>query len=168
MLEILTAGAATIAILTGGFKSAHWMIARRRNRKALKQQAAAAPAPPAYPVRLTCRNETEFHPSAGYREGFNFEVFNHSDRRVQVRHFGLEIKLHHQDDWYDYITPRRPPPQYEFPVWLEPNEALDGFVDTESIADDYYEEGTHEYFVNWKPYVDVAGFGKHYVEIDRA
>jgi hypothetical protein len=168
MVELLGAVAAGIAIVTGGIKGGGWLLAKRRERKALAAKAGASgwPTDPPYPVRLKCREQTEFHPQSGYHEGLVFEVFNESDKAVTVKGFGLDITLHSQDEWHDYEQARHYPP-YEFPLRREPHDGLDGFIDTEALVDEIHTRGDSDYVVEWRPYVDVAGYGKHTVDLEK-
>src|SRR4051794_37968547 len=94
MAEVLGAIAAAMAIVGGFATGARWLLKKGRERKALKAENARAGLPPPeqpYPARLTCREETDFHPGSGYHEGLVFEVFNESDQPVTVKGFGLDI-----------------------------------------------------------------------------
>ena len=63
---------------------------------------------PPFPVRLTCRGDTDFHPEGGYYEVLVFEVFNNSvpPQTVTVKGFGLEFELHAYDTWYQHEQAR--------------------------------------------------------------
>ena len=112
-----------------------------------------------FPLRLTCRDETEFDPGSGYREGLQFEVFNHSDKTVRVRGFGLRLSMAGPGaDWVEYQQARQHPP-IDFPVPLDPNDALEGYIDHESLGEDLHQRGLVEYVGESAPYVDVIGFG---------
>ncbi|MDQ3767605.1 MAG: hypothetical protein M3346_09695 [Actinomycetota bacterium] len=161
VVPIIAGIVATVAAL---LKGGGWLRKKLRERKARKGQRALAANPP-YPVRLTCREETEFHPGSGYHEGLVFEVFNHSDKPVTVKGFGLDITMQGQAEWHEHELARHHPP-YNFPARLAPNDALDGYIDTDVLADEIYERGDHDYVVSWSPYVEVAGFGEKTVEAE--
>jgi hypothetical protein len=165
ILGAIAAGLVVAAIAAGARFATNKVQARRVLRRNQSQGDLPAPEPP-FPVRLTCREETEFHPSSGYSEGLVFEVFNTSDQPVTVRGFGLDVTMHDHAEWHEYEQARHFPP-YSFPVRLEPHDALDGVIDTEAFGDELYERGVKEQFVEWRPYVDVAGYGIGNVEIDR-
>jgi hypothetical protein len=92
-----------------------------------------------------------------------FEVFNLSDKTVTVRGFGLDCTYAASDEWHEYELARQHPAR-NFPVRLEPHNALDGFIETDFVADEIHERGNYKYFVEWKPHVDVAGYGVRHVE----
>lgn len=164
MVEILSAVAATVAIVTGGTKLASWIKARREARRELERRAASADAQPAFPVRMKCVERDDFHPQNGYHSIMQLEVFNHSDRPVSIKGFGLEVRLRQQASWTEDVRVRKAPPSFEWPVRLEPHDAIEGFIDTEGVAEDYATEGTREFVEETKPFVEVAGFGRLYVE----
>jgi hypothetical protein len=121
-----------------------------------------------FPVRLTCRDETEFDPGSGYREGLQFEVFNHSDKAVRVKGFGLRLSMSGPGaDWVEYEQAHQHP-RIDFPAPLEPNDGLEGYIDHESLGDELHQRGLFEYVGESTPYVDVIGFGVHTTEITTA
>jgi hypothetical protein len=94
-----------------------------------------------FPVRLTCRSETDFHPSSGYHEGLSFEVFNHSDKAVRIKGFGLKLRLSGRNgEWFETEQTRSHPP-LDLPSRLLPNDGLEGYLDSESLGDRLHEEG---------------------------
>ena len=142
------------------------MVAQqRREHKVRKQQQTLAANLP-YPVRFTVREETDFHPSSVYHEGLVFDVFNHSDKPVTVRGFGVDITYATQDEWHEYEQARHHPP-YDFPIRLAPHDGLDGSIETDALADEIAERGLDDCFVSWSPYVEVAVFGKKTVEVEK-
>lgn len=161
MAEVLGAVAATIAIVTGAVKGGSWVRRKLRERK----ERTSAQSEPEYPVRLTCSDADDYHPSAGFQEGYYIEVFNHSEKPVTVKGFGLDITMQGQAEWHEHELARHHPP-YNFPARLAPNDALDGYIDTDVLADEIYERGDHDYVVSWSPYVEVAGFGEKTVEAE--
>lgn len=158
-----------VAIATGVVKGGGWLLKKGREKKARKQQQALAAqgsegAEDRYPVRFTCREETEFHPGHGYRDGYVFEVFNHSEKPVTVNGFGLDLEMYLHDEWHEYEQAVTYPP-VQFPRRLAPNDALEGSIDTEGLLDELHPR--KEEFRSWKPYVAVAGFGKKYVKPEK-
>lgn len=79
--------------------------------KSIRRRLPKSKAEPAedFPVRLTCRDATEFYPGSGYREGLQFEVFNHSDEGLEgyMDHesFGEEL---HQRSLAEYVRESTP------------------------------------------------------------
>lgn len=169
-MEALGAIAAVIGIATAVIKGGGWIRKKRVERKAVmaaQAREALQPTEPPYPVRFTCRDETEFHPGSGYHEGLVFEVFNHSNNPVSVKGFGLDITMRTQDEWHEYEQARHHPP-YEFPVRLVPHDALDGYIDTDALAEEIDMRGQSDCVLEWRPYVEVAGYGKKVVEVEKA
>ncbi len=169
-MEIVPIIAGAVAILTGLVKAGSWIATKRRARKTLKAERAAAALPPPaprYPVRFTCRANEDYHPSSGYREILEFEVYNDSERPVTVKGFGLDVTMHAQSEWHEHEQAYRPGGQ-PLPIRLEPYEAIEGYIDTEALADEITERGEREYVVRWDPYLELAGHGKLIVEIDKS
>jgi hypothetical protein len=169
-VEVLFAIAAAVGILTGALTLASWIAGKRRDRKRRKAEQALAPRPPdepTYPVRLTCREETEFDPDSGFHEGLIFEVFNESDKPVTINGFGLEITMQAQGEWHEYEQARHHPP-HVFPVRLEPHDGLQGYIQPEAVVEDIHSRGRGDYVVDWSPYVDVLGYGKKAAEVKKA
>jgi hypothetical protein len=156
--KILAEAAAGIAILSAVAGSVKWAIAKSRQTK---QKRELATAEEQYPVRLTCEERNDFHPASGYREGVFVEVFNIGDRPVTVKGFGLDLTLTGPQEWHEYIDVR----SHQFPVRLDPHDGLDGYIDTEAVADQICVDGQSDYAVGWKAYVDVAGYGIKTVNI---
>jgi hypothetical protein len=118
-----------------------------------------------FPVRLSCHDETEFDPGSGYHEGLHFEVFNHSGTPVKVKGFGLKFSMAGPGaDWVEHEQARQHP-RIEFPVWLDPYDELEGYIDHESLGDELRERGLFEYIRESTPYVQVVGFSEHTTEI---
>jgi hypothetical protein len=160
MVEVISAVAGGIAILTaawGAVRAARRKLRERRQRKEIKQ--------PSYPVRLICREANDFHPSSGYHEGLYFEIFNESEKPVTVRGFGLDIEMRGPDEWHGYQLSHQHPAD-TFPMRLEPNDAVDGYIDIEALRDEIHGRGESRFLVGWRPYVDVAGYGQAFSEIE--
>lgn len=152
------AGAVLATLVAAGIIAAARAAAKVFKRK--KEGKATDPAA-TYPVRLTCREHEEFHPSSGYQDGVILEVFNHSNKPVSVKGFGFKITMqdHHQE-WPDYELARHFPP-HEFPIRLAPNDGLEGYIQAEALAEDLYERGEADFVQgNWVPYVEVIGYGE--------
>lgn len=129
---------------------------------------AEAQAAPAYPVRLICRDETEFDPESGYHEFLYFEIFNHSNRTVRVKGFGLRIAMTGpHDQWNEYIQAHQHP-LINFPARLRPNDGIEGYMDHEAVGDEMHERGLFDYAGHATPYVDVVGYGEHTAEVTKA
>jgi hypothetical protein len=117
-----------------------------------------------FPVRLTCRSETGFHPSSGYHEGLGFEVFNHSDKPVRIKGFGLKLRMAGRNgEWFETEQARSHPP-VKLPAVLRPNDGFEGYLDSESLGDRLHEEGLNKELVDSRPYVEVVGFGERTTE----
>lgn len=155
MAEVLGAVAATIDIVTGGVKGGSWVRRKLRERK---ERKSAAQSEPEYPVRLTCSDADDYHPSAGFHEGYYIEVFNHSEKPVTVKGFGLDLTMHHQAEWHRYEYPIGYS-HSSFPSRVEPNDGLDGYIDTEALADQIYLDGEKDDWIETHAYVDLIGFG---------
>lgn len=123
---------------------------------------ALDPSTERYPVRLTCVGKTDFHPSFGYHEYFEFEVFNTSDHPVTVRAFGLEFTMYTTDEWHEQELASRLP-SVDFPLRLEPRDGVQGWIDVEALSEDMAVK--RDYIVAWHPFVDVPGHGKRIVDI---
>jgi len=135
---------------------------RLRSRKAKVDVAAP------FPLRFTCRDETEFDPGSGYREGLRFEVFNPSDKAVKVKGFGLKLSMAGSGaDWIEYEQAHQYP-RIEFPVWLKSYDGLEGYIDHESLGDELHQRGLARFLRESTPYVEVIGFGEHTTEISVA
>lgn len=119
------------------------------------------PAP--YPVRLICEDASEFHPSAGFHEGFRIEVHNESDEPVQVKGFGLQLTMQAQGSWerHEAVSGH---PHGSFPKWLSPRESFEGYVDAEALADQVFTEGDDRYWSATHAYVDVSGHGRRIID----
>jgi hypothetical protein len=156
-MEILPELSAAAGVLTALASVGHWLRKRWSGRN-------ARGLPSAYPVRLTCRADDDLDPQSGPREGLDFEVFNHSDKTVTVRGFGLEMTLHNFHEWQEWALARHHPP-HKFPVRLEPHDGLDGHIDTEALIDELHFRA--DYLLDWKPYVDVVGYDKLHVDIQK-
>ena len=135
--------------------------------KADTSQASLPPATPPYPVQFTCREDNGFHPSSGYHEGLFFEVFNESDKPVTVKGFGLEITLRTQAEWHEYDTSPPFAAVHLSGSGPQPNDGLDGHINTEWLADEIWARGESDYVVNWRPYVELAGYGVKTVDIEK-
>lgn len=160
MAETLGALAAGIGILTGIAGVVRWVYRRFR-----KWRAQRTPAQPIYPVRLTCREANDFHPSSGYHEGLHFEVFNESERTVILRGFGLDIEMRGPAVWHDYQFTHQYPAD-AFPLRLKPHEGVDGYIDIEALRDEIYARGESSFLIGWSPYVEVVGHGQAVAEIE--
>jgi hypothetical protein len=137
-----------------------WRLVSKRwtNRKGRSEDTAAAPA--GYPVRLTCRDVTDYAPGSGYREIMEIEIFNHSETAVRVKGFGLKIEMTGpHDTWTEYVQAVTHP-RIELPVRLVPNDGLEGVIDHESIGEDLYDRGIFDFIGESTGYVDVVGFGE--------
>jgi hypothetical protein len=134
------------------------LIRRQRAKRTIAAEAA-------YPVRFTSRDVTDFHPQSGYHEVRTFEVFNKSDKAVTVKGFGLHIVFEGQEDWDEFFQATVHPAPV-FPVRLEPNDALDGYIHMESLGDELHGRGLLDRIVSIKPYVEIAGYGEHNVEAE--
>jgi hypothetical protein len=97
MAEVLGAIAAAIAIVAGVVKGGGWARRKLRERK---ERNRAAESEPEYPVRLTCSDADDYHPSVGFHEGLYIEVFNQSEKPVTIKSFGLDLTMHHQAEWH--------------------------------------------------------------------
>jgi hypothetical protein len=167
VVEIVGFAAACAAVLSfvGGLVHFGWK--KRGERKQLKTQHEheALPAPPpVYPVRVTCREETEFHPHGGYHEGLVFEVYNESDHAVTVEAFGLDFTLVHGDEWHDQELAQLRPPR-RFPERLAAHDGFKGTISTSMLSED--PEMPWEYVVDQEAFIDVAGFGRKVLEIEK-
>jgi hypothetical protein len=118
-----------------------------------------------FPVRLTCRSETDFHPSSGYHEGLYFQVFNLSDKPVRIKGFGLKLLMSSRNGEWSETEQARSHPPVELPARLEPNDGLEGYLDSESLGDRLHEEGLSKALVDSHPYVEVVGFGQRTAKI---
>lgn len=168
-VDILTALAASIAIITGLLKGGAWLRKKLTEHKALRARGpqAALPSPASldepYPVRFACWGRTDFHPDSGYAEGLEFELFNASDNPVLVKGFGLEISIRANGDWHAYEQARTHP-RRDFPVRLNSHEALDGYIDTEALVEELSDAPGR--VLDWDPYVELAGYGKQLTDIE--
>jgi hypothetical protein len=166
-MEPLAIGAALVAIATAGVKTIGWVAKKVRDRRAIARGPAAALSGP-YPVRFTCREHTEFHPSSGYREGLAFEVFNVTDQSVTVKGFGLEISMSHdQGTWHEDEHARRRPP-LAFPIRLDAHDGVEGYIDTEEVSETLHDRGEGDFVVGWRLYVDLIGYGRSFAPIEKA
>jgi hypothetical protein len=160
MAVTLGAIAASIAILTAIVRGLYWIYRKFRERR--DQRAAPQPA---YPVRLTCREANDFHPSSGYHEGLHIEVFNKSERTVTIRGFGLDIEMRGPDMWHDFQATHQYPAD-TFPLRLEPHDGVDGYIDVEALRDEIHARGESSFVIGWRPYVEVVGYGQAVAEIE--
>jgi hypothetical protein len=118
-----------------------------------------------FPVRLTCTHETAFDPGSGYHEGLQFEVFNHSDKPVRIKGFGLKLRMSGRNgEWFETEQARSYRPA-GLPAWLQPNDGLEGYLDYECVGDRLHELGLNKQLAGTRPYVEVLGFGERTVEI---
>jgi hypothetical protein len=160
MLEVISAVAAGIAILTAA--AGVLRAVRRKLREGGQQKSADQHS---YPVRLVCREANDFHPKSGYHEGLYLEVFNNSEDPVTIRGFGLDIEMRGPDEWHDdQLTHQHPADT--FPVRLEPNDAVDGYIDVEALRDEIHARRESQFVIGWRPYVEVAGYGRAFSEIE--
>jgi hypothetical protein len=112
------------------------------------------------PVRLTCIHEDGFDPDSGPHEGLRFEVFNRSEKAVRIKGLGMKLWMSGPGgEWTEHEQARQHPP-IRFPVWLQPNDGLEGYLDYESIADGLHDRGLMEQLGPSEPYVEVVGYGE--------
>ncbi len=119
--------------------------------------------PEPFPVRLTCKGDTDFHPSAGFREGVHIEVYNESGQAVHIKGFGLEFSMRAQGSWKreEFVSGH---PRNSFPKWLRARESFDGYIDAEALSDQLYMEGENRYITKTHAFVDVSGYDRHRVD----
>jgi hypothetical protein len=52
------------------------------------------------------------------------------------------------------------------PRRVEPNDGLDGYIDTEGLADQIYIEGEKDRWIETHAYVDLIGFGMKKIDLN--
>jgi hypothetical protein len=132
-----------------------------------KSRKAEISAEPEYPVKLTCTDASDYHPSAGFHEGYKIEVFNHSDKPVTVNGFGLDLTLQGQAEYHRYEHPIG----YSFssfPIRVPPNDGLDGYIDAEALSDQVFLDGEADNWIKTEAYVDLIGFGMKKIDPDQS
>ena len=110
-----------------------------------------------HPVRLKCEDASESDPIAGSRKALRIEAFNRSDSPVQVKAFGLLLRMQEQAVWERY----EPVTRHSFPKSLEAHQGLDVEIDKEALGDQPFRQdctGVHAY-------VDISGLGKKTIDI---
>lgn len=166
MAEIVPIIAGSIAILTAALGLVRFGWKKWAERKALKAQRRQeiVPGERAYPVRATCREETEFHPGSGYHDGLWFEIFNQSDHPVTVKAFGLDLTLQQQDEWHQQELARLDQGR-QFPVRLDPHDGVEGGVSLTILYED--ETVPWDYVAAKDAFVEVVGFGRQVLEVQK-
>lgn len=163
-MDILAIAAAVIASLIVAAIIALMRGARKHWQSRKSKPASRGAGTEEYPVRLTCKDVTEYAPGSGYREIMEIEVFNRSEKPVRIKGFGLKIAMTGPYNvWIEYVQAAQHP-RVDLPVRLAPNDGLEGVIDHKSLGDEFHERGLFDFIGESTGYVDVVGFGEQTAE----